>query len=380
MQTHSNSLDKSLTGALTLAPGTVQPIRGGRPVLAPGVLDRLAAAQSASRWPTQLGNCFALCGPAQMLTSELALQAAGALQSDPDPSAAATRLRLVSASEQLQGLVLDWPLGCPLAGLAPDIPLLKVARRALQASTTTATDQMLAQLSALERSATDALFAMPPVDWLHGWLAQPDTWLNDWSMSHPSLVARWLTGIRANAQAIRPVLHALPCPTVEVEAWSVLGASLLKQPQLSQIPLWQGRCAETGPWCRSWMSKQSSVNPSLWWRLGARLADLAALLSYPDSLRSGQLALAPGVGLGWCEMSRGLLVHVVHCNLADQPPGILRYRILAPTEWNFHPNGALAQCLQDIAAGPEATAQVQLAATTFSPCVSASLANPEHNA
>jgi hypothetical protein len=43
-------------------------------------------------------------------------------------------------------------------------------------------------------------------------------------------------------------------------------------------------------------------------------------------------------------------------------------RVLAPTEWNFHPQGALAQALSALR-GDDAAAQAARAAVAFDPCV-----------
>ena len=53
--------------------------------------------------------------------------------------------------------------------------------------------------------------------------------------------------------------------------------------------------------------------------------------------------LPDGSGLAWVENARGLLMHrlrLVQGRTAD-------YRIVAPTEWNFHPAGALPAALRD---------------------------------
>jgi len=51
---------------------------------------------------------------------------------------------------------------------------------------------------------------------------------------------------------------------------------------------------------------------------------------------AGSLPLSEGAGLGWVQTARGLLLHRVACT-ADGLIG--SYRVLAPTEWNFHPGG-----------------------------------------
>ena len=69
--------------------------------------------------------------------------------------------------------------------------------------------------------------------------------------------------------------------------------------------------------------------------MGADLGEGAAARQGPPL--SGT-SLADGVGLGQVQAARGLLVHRV----AIRAGRVADYRILAPTEWNFHPQGAAA--------------------------------------
>jgi Ni,Fe-hydrogenase I large subunit len=81
-------------------------------------------------------------------------------------------------------------------------------------------------------------------------------------------------------------------------------------------------------------------------------------------LAMGSLDLGQGQALAWCEMARGLLLHWVQL---DQQGAVQDYRVLAPTDWNFHPDGALAQALAALAPGDTAAARTLAAA--FDPCV-----------
>ena len=57
----------------------------------------------------------------------------------------------------------------------------------------------------------------------------------------------------------------------------------------------------------------------------------------------GALPLADGEAIAWTEMARGLLVHWVRLEDSPSGPRVADCRVLAPTEWNFHPRGVLAQ-------------------------------------
>jgi coenzyme F420-reducing hydrogenase alpha subunit len=117
-----------------------------------------------------------------------------------------------------------------------------------------------------------------------------------------------------------------------------------------------------------------------WKRLEARwqeLQDIAAGPALPEGathdplLSSGALRLGEGQAIAWCEMARGLLLHWVQL---DSLGAVAQYRVLSPTEWNFHPQGALALALA--ALGAQDCAAAQTLAAAFDPCVACSVAVP----
>jgi hypothetical protein len=80
-------------------------------------------------------------------------------------------------------------------------------------------------------------------------------------------------------------------------------------------------------------------------------------------------AVIPASGFALAEAARGALLHRVE--VAD---GLVqRYQILAPTEWNFHPDGVVAQGLERIArsgvGGTELERLARLYITAVDPCV-----------
>jgi Ni,Fe-hydrogenase I large subunit len=74
-----------------------------------------------------------------------------------------------------------------------------------------------------------------------------------------------------------------------------------------------------------------------------------------------------GAGLAQVEAARGRLAHCVELEHGS----VRRYRIVAPTEWNFHPEGVAVQALLNLPAG-DAALQRRLAAVLINaidPCV-----------
>jgi Ni,Fe-hydrogenase I large subunit len=73
-------------------------------------------------------------------------------------------------------------------------------------------------------------------------------------------------------------------------------------------------------------------------------------------------------------MARGLLVHWLR---VDAQGRVERYGVLAPTEWNFHPQGAAAQVLSALDAkqpAPQLAAAAAVLVAAFDPCVDYELA------
>jgi Ni,Fe-hydrogenase I large subunit len=78
-------------------------------------------------------------------------------------------------------------------------------------------------------------------------------------------------------------------------------------------------------------------------RFVARLRELALLLAGRSAAAVGAMAVPSGGGIAWVENARGLLIHRLRLDQGRTA----EYRIVAPTEWNFHPAGALALALAD---------------------------------
>lgn len=103
---------------------------------------------------------------------------------------------------------------------------------------------------------------------------------------------------------------------------------------------------ETGPKARMGshplVLSLESANRPLASRLAARLLELAAWaeegpLMAHKSLLFGITSKSPtsGTGMAWTETARGVLIHQATVRMGQTES----YRILAPTEWTFHPEG-----------------------------------------
>jgi Ni,Fe-hydrogenase I large subunit len=194
--------------------------------------------------------------------------------------------------------------------------------------------------------------------------------------------AQFLVDCHATAIALKTNYRPLDLldldPQKQASQLQQVAGAISGQPAFAQRPNWQGQCAETGAWTRvrrhqttvrSGMGHAGGTNA--WTRLASRWLELLELCADesgqdipPARLSSGALALGQGQALGWCEMARGLLLHWVQL---DGKGLVEAYQVVAPTEWNFHPGGALANALMQLE--PQDTAGATLLGKAFDACV-----------
>ncbi len=367
-------------GHYTLHPGLAQSIEGHRPILANGILGRLVRDKPGESVVHMLGALFSLCSHAHRRTAGLALNAANPAPGAALPVAPALLLGLETARDHLRAMALDWPRYLPEAQPGPD---------ALDWLTDCPLSLNHAALAGSEAQARESLTNLR--HWLeHRLLGQS---VSQWLAQHRDCdrLAQWC---HANAQDLAPArsLHAWHARahdlTPAMRALDLLDADPLKQADtlrtiahaigsdgsFARHPVWLGQCAETGPGTRLRnRNRANPATPSAWTRLAARWIELLEITAHapddcaPDTnalLVSGAMQVGAGQAIAWCEMARGLLLHWVQLDTRGR---VADYRVLAPTEWNFHPQGALARALTRLA--PQDTASAWALAAAFDACV-----------
>jgi coenzyme F420-reducing hydrogenase alpha subunit len=82
----------------------------------------------------------------------------------------------------------------------------------------------------------------------------------------------------------------------------------------------------------------------------------------------GACQLPGGGGAAWVENARGLLLHLARFDTQGRAS---LYRIVAPTDWNFHPAGAVALALCGAAATDRDTLaqRITTLVRSLDPCV-----------
>lgn len=348
------SLD-ALAGVLRVQPGARRPaaLGGQRPDWAA----RLAVGRPAQSLPDLLGSIFSLCSHAHRLCALAAVDAARGVDAPRQDTLRGETLR-----EHLRRILLDWPA-------------LLAAEASADAQRALATCPVLRAGGRDDDCADNMpewlehhLLGVAPARWLAAFERAPQQAFADWRDAAPSWLARLLRDGAALADA--PVAAAAPLHVHASEAaLRALAAAITADPAFTRRPRMNGACAETGCWTRL----ADSVPPrSASDRYAARLAELVrlALPGGECRLRSGRIALAPGEGLAWAEMARGLLVHHVRLDGCGDDARIVACHVLAPTEWNFDADGAVAAVIEKLdPAEPDCARRVALLMAAYDPCV-----------
>jgi hypothetical protein len=252
-------------------------------------------------------------------------------------------------------------------------PLFRPGTRAV-ALRPAAAGECLEELAAI---TAERVLGSPAQEWLDRVETADD--LIDWAGRARTTAARLLRRVLDDDWAALGRSRVSPLPPLSAaDLEAMLGGDAAGE--LVAAPLWEGAPAETSPYTRNRGDTAVTglgirFGNGLLPRLAAQLVEVAALhrglrgaLAGP-SAEPPSLAASPGEGVGIAQVqaARGLLVHRVETD----GERIRDYRILAPTEWNFHPRGVVARGLAALEPGDDETLRRQtgLFVTAVDPCV-----------
>ena len=352
-------------------------VTSGRTATAAAVLEGKTVDDALALLPL----LFALCGVGQLTAGLRAVEAA--LDIEVSPQERLARTLLVAAetiSEHATRMLVDWPM---LAGLSPDIDGARRVRdaaaalqrvlypdprtRARLGGGATLVAPVLVAAAAELTGAVEAAVLDRPVasvteaDDLVSWVADAAT--------TPAQVLRSVreAGFAAAGGAAPPLP---PLPPLDprrlaerLEATDV--AAFLRAPQ------WDGMVFESGAFARAGGHRAvaamvASLGPAVLPRLLARVVESAlhvkkivrltsqmcddrASVEGAPSAVAGAGDAAVRWGLGAEDAARGRLFH--HVVVAQGR--VARWRILAPTEWNFQSRGPVAAALGSLPANDD---------------------------
>lgn len=330
-------------------------IRSTRPQLA----RKLMTGRTPDEAADLAGLVFSLCGQAQRSAAQAACRAA---LGEMDRTNDTTTVLMELGREHAWRLLLDWPQE---TGNAPDMASLLALRQARPEHFA----------GTLENLLREQLLGEAPAAWLARDLAGLEAWIKQGATLPARLFSHLLAAQGEDSDEGISNAPFLP----ELAAWNremvtALAHRTLADMDFCAVPDWRGAPAETGaiarthhqPMLAEWIEKRGRGMGA---RLLARLHELADLpyqmqVGGTQTLKAWSIGegVAGQVGIAGVETSRGLLFHVA--SLRDGK--VADYRILAPTEWNFHPAGPLAQALTGLNASRELA---RLVSRSLDPCV-----------
>jgi hypothetical protein len=300
---------------------------------------RILLGQAADRAVALVPRLFSLCGQAQGVAARLALLAARGEQAAAEELGRAVRgVALEAIGEHLWRLLLDWPTW--LGQSARKDEFLRWHKRLLLVGDAAAAASLGAELS--------------------GWLDR-----------EPRLSLEQARGLTPPARV--PVLtQGALLPWLSATEW----AQQTIDDDFARRPDFSGQAAETGVLARqagkTEVKELRGAGLGIAARIAARYADLrdlacgllepTALARWVEAAPSGD-----GCGLARVETARGVLLHLIQV----RGHTVQRYVIVAPTEWNFHPQGAFVQEITGTAASSRAQAKAaaRCLALALDPCV-----------
>lgn len=320
-------------------------IRSTRPMAAP-----LLKGKTGTQVEQLVPLLFSVCGHAQGAAARAALAAA---RQDvlPDAIGAERAIRCEVLQEHLWRMLLDLPKALQL----PQQEQIFVQWYALLREVAAGKSDMEILRQAFERD----WLGMP----LSEWQAIDD--VQTWWRATDNPAARLLARLevhaaqRHNKAGFLPVLTAAQAYAACAGRWDAAFAA---------VPDFHGAAAETGAW------SYHATHPMLdakyataTTRLLARLIDTVVLLENAGVARLDAYSPMAGEGLALVQTARGLLMH--HVLLEGER--VQKYVIVAPTEWNFHPQGAFVHDLLGLRAPDAGQLQhsAHIMALSLDPCV-----------
>jgi coenzyme F420-reducing hydrogenase alpha subunit len=339
------------------------------------------AAQHIEDVPQIVSQLFPICGTAHAIASLAAIESTLGIEVSPAQLAFRELMLLAEHSAALGWRILmDWP---PLLGGSPDVCACADIRRAAAAMSTVAERGRWAHVGGarlrpdrddLDRIVSELARMLVALFPEAGDPTLPWDELEPAMQGGASTPARLINLARADGMA-RYGRHDRPLlPPMDAD-W--FAARLASEPRFSDAPTLNGTSAEVGPLAAQRHPLMAEAIAHWGATLATRL--LAAALDAP--VVAGRLCLAldeladddpvevdltrAGRGAGVVETARGPLAYSV-----DVANGHVRtLRSVAPTEWNFHPDGAFMAALDAAPRVADPLLAARLLAASFDPCV-----------
>lgn len=302
---------------------------------------------------------FSLCANAQGIAAEVAMNAAIGIEiNDSERNRLAFRVKQEIVAEHAWRLLLDWPKALGR------IPVLERQCAQYRRLILAATDHVAFKSNMTEMWVS--LMQLPAQVFLAMTVNEWSCWLQE-TTAPMALLLKRLQGLEISSKQTVDLL-----PATTAKDWGLADGALMSS-EFCRNPDRQGQVLQTGVLVRRghFHLVSSLVTQGLLVeaRLLAKVVELAVWVTqYEDAavdwVDAGQIET--GVGVARVETSRGTLVHQVRL----EGDVVREYAILAPTEWNFHPQGAFTQEIKSMVSKDNSIVErAKILALSLDPCV-----------
>jgi len=340
----------------------------------PTNLSRLFIGRPAEEAPLLAERIFSLCGVSHRVVSARAIASARGeticLRRSQDEAVALLAERLGSTLRASVIMLLNDSGGADLARIGSLGEILSILRDLCVESLSRSTDKSLSR-----RTAKSLIRGVCALGRDHG-LRSPRC--RDGSAMPGGRVFENLEVEFASGDALAV---AAPDWLSDADDFEIIRRMREQGETFAAAPSLPGRAPETGAFARQWRATDLSKG-ALAARFEARMIDLAECFDRLESAEkdepAGACGISPAVreGSAAVETSRGRLYHWVRLSPSDR---IQDYRIVAPTEWNFHPAGPFVEALLGAAVGSSrAERRIVQLASLIDPCVPFRVEVKEH--
>ncbi|GAA0425590.1 hypothetical protein GCM10009133_37700 [Cocleimonas flava] len=351
-------------------------IESSRPLHA----SKIFTGKSITHTLTTIPLLFNICAKAQTVTAVRAIESATEKPSyKQTESFREALITLENLREQSLRVVMDWPkyrneqaevecishISLGIAKLMHALEPVKVLDYQGQPSPNYSFKTSVELWMIFSEKLSQTIFGSSANDWLENTYKKEQ--LDIWAGKEQSQAAKfihWLNQKKWKHSGKSNITHIPDINDIEVR-------ELLKTQghEFTGHPKWDDQCYEL-----SWFSRkqcQPHQDNGIYSRMIGRLKEIADLILKLDTfyikgtqLESGKSSVS---GIAHSEAARGRLTHFVEI----ENETIKKLVILAPTEWNFHPEGVAVKSLNNLdAKSPhELHQQAELLIHAIDPCV-----------
>lgn len=357
---------------------------------------KLFTGKSIAQTLTTIPLLFNICSKAQTVTALRAIESAtGSPPSKQTESNREALITLENLREQTLRVVMDWPsaineqaenkllsqvsLGINqlMQSLEPSNTLTYKSKESTPINNKTHNKKYNKTLwENFSKTLSQSIFGSSAQYWLenisqNGQLTHGE--LENWANKQQTQTARFIHWLNQKEwkHAGNSAIEHIP----SINDNDLLN-ELIKQDQTFTFqPSWNNQCYELSWYSRKHNCQQCAENKQnnngIYNRMAARLKEIADLIIRLDIFFIEKIDIdtteSAVTGIAHSEAARGRLTHYVEV----EDDRINKLVILAPTEWNFHPNGVAVNSLNNLDASSttELRQQAELLIHAIDPCV-----------